>query len=89
MSSTDTDMMSGWDIPKNDPADVVRQALDGLEAGALEGRAPDSGSRGHLAPPHPDVFALSCGATFFKLIVHPFDPLGSPMGWRPRFAVNP
>lgn len=36
MSSTDTDMMSGWDIPKNDPADVVRQALDGLEAGALE-----------------------------------------------------
>ncbi|MGH3248822.1 MAG: SDR family oxidoreductase [Trebonia sp.] len=36
MSSTDTDMMAGWDIPKNDPADVVRQALDGLEAGALE-----------------------------------------------------
>ncbi|MET8644617.1 SDR family oxidoreductase [Streptomyces sp. NPDC004675] len=36
MSATDTDMMSGWDIPKNDPADVVRQALDGLEAGALE-----------------------------------------------------
>jgi hypothetical protein len=29
-------MMAGWDIPKNDPADVVRQALDGLEAGALE-----------------------------------------------------
>ncbi|MGW2557317.1 SDR family oxidoreductase [Streptomyces sp. NPDC001635] len=36
MSATDTDMMSGWDIPKNDPADVVRQALDGIEAGALE-----------------------------------------------------
>jgi len=29
-------MMAGWDIPKNDPADVVRQALDGIEAGALE-----------------------------------------------------
>jgi NAD(P)-dependent dehydrogenase (short-subunit alcohol dehydrogenase family) len=36
MSATDTDMMAGWDIPKNDPADVARQALDGLEAGHLE-----------------------------------------------------
>ena len=32
LSSTDTDMMAGWDIPKNDPAEVVRDALDGLEA---------------------------------------------------------
>jgi NAD(P)-dependent dehydrogenase (short-subunit alcohol dehydrogenase family) len=36
LSSTDTDMMAGWDIPKNDPAEVVRAALDGLEAGATE-----------------------------------------------------
>lgn len=36
MSATDTDMMAGWDIPKNDPADVVRQALDGVAAGATE-----------------------------------------------------
>jgi len=36
LSSTDTDMMAGWDIPKNDPADVVRQALDGIQAGELE-----------------------------------------------------
>jgi NAD(P)-dependent dehydrogenase (short-subunit alcohol dehydrogenase family) len=36
LSATDTDMMAGWDIPKNDPADVVRQALDGLESGAAE-----------------------------------------------------
>jgi len=36
LSATDTDMMAGWDIPKNDPAVVVRAALDGLEAGALE-----------------------------------------------------
>jgi len=36
LSSTDTDMMAGWDIPKNDPADVVRAALDGIEAGQLE-----------------------------------------------------
>lgn len=36
LSATDTDMMAGWDIPKNDPADVVRATLDGVERGALE-----------------------------------------------------
>jgi short-subunit dehydrogenase len=36
LGSTDTDMMAGWDVPKNDPADVVRAALDGIEAGQLE-----------------------------------------------------
>ncbi|MFF1926007.1 SDR family oxidoreductase [Streptomyces sp. NPDC058221] len=36
LASTDTDMMAGWDVEKNDPADVVRAALDGLEAGRLE-----------------------------------------------------
>jgi NAD(P)-dependent dehydrogenase (short-subunit alcohol dehydrogenase family) len=36
LGSTDTDMMAGWDGPKNDPADVVRAALDGIEAGQLE-----------------------------------------------------
>ena len=36
LSSTDTDMMAGWDIPKNDPSDVVSVALDGLVAGAPE-----------------------------------------------------
>jgi len=36
LSSTDTDMMAGWDIPKNDPADVVRAALDGVQAAAAE-----------------------------------------------------
>ncbi|MDA0167498.1 SDR family oxidoreductase [Solirubrobacter taibaiensis] len=36
LSSTDTDMMAGWDIPKNDPAEVVRAALDGIESDALE-----------------------------------------------------
>lgn len=36
MASTDTDMMAGFDIPKNDPAEVVRAALDGLEAGEIE-----------------------------------------------------
>ena len=36
VSSVDTDMMAGWDVPKLDPADVVRAALDGVEAGLDE-----------------------------------------------------
>jgi NAD(P)-dependent dehydrogenase (short-subunit alcohol dehydrogenase family) len=36
VGAVDTDMMAGWDIPKADPVEVVRQALDGLEAGQLE-----------------------------------------------------
>ncbi|HEX6037686.1 SDR family oxidoreductase [Longimicrobium sp.] len=36
LAATDTDMMAGWDVPKNDPADVVRAALDGIEADQLE-----------------------------------------------------
>ncbi|GAB4055142.1 SDR family oxidoreductase [Catellatospora paridis] len=36
MGSTDTDMMAGLDVAKNDPADVVRAALDGVEAGRHE-----------------------------------------------------
>lgn len=36
LSGTDTDMMAGYDGPLNDPADVVRQALDGIEADATE-----------------------------------------------------
>jgi len=36
LSSTDTDMMARWDMRKNDPADVVRLALDGVEFGKLE-----------------------------------------------------
>ena len=36
LAATDTDMMAGFDIPKNDPAEVVATALDGLEAGLPE-----------------------------------------------------
>ena len=36
MGYVDTDMTSGVDAPKTSPADVVRQVLDGIEAGALE-----------------------------------------------------
>ncbi|WP_328324355.1 SDR family oxidoreductase [Kribbella sp. NBC_00382] len=45
LAATDTDMMAGWDIPKNDPADVVRQALDGLEADQTEVLADDDTRR--------------------------------------------
>lgn len=36
VGAVDTDMMAGYDGPKNDPAAVVRAGLDGLEAGRLE-----------------------------------------------------
>ncbi len=36
VGAVDTDIMAGYDGPKVDPADVVRAALDGLEAGKLE-----------------------------------------------------
>lgn len=41
LSSTDTDMMAGWDVEKNDPVDVVRAALDGVQAGVDEVLADD------------------------------------------------
>jgi NAD(P)-dependent dehydrogenase (short-subunit alcohol dehydrogenase family) len=36
LSATDTDMVAAFDIPKNDPAEVVATALDGVEAGLPE-----------------------------------------------------
>jgi NAD(P)-dependent dehydrogenase (short-subunit alcohol dehydrogenase family) len=36
LASTDTDMMAGFDVPKNRPEDVVNAALDGVQAGSLE-----------------------------------------------------
>ncbi len=36
MGFTDTAMVANYDVPKNDPADVVRAALDGIQAGELE-----------------------------------------------------
>jgi NAD(P)-dependent dehydrogenase (short-subunit alcohol dehydrogenase family) len=36
LGPTDTDMTAGLDVPKNDPADVVRAALDGVEADRVE-----------------------------------------------------
>lgn len=36
LATTDTDMTASVDGPKNDPADVVRAGLDGIEAGRIE-----------------------------------------------------
>ena len=36
LGATDTDMTAGYDLQKIDPADIVRSALDGLEAGRFE-----------------------------------------------------
>lgn len=60
LSATDTDMMAGWDIPKNDPADVVRAALDGIEAGRLEviADADTAATKADMARDPSDVYAL-------------------------------
>ncbi|MGB3635639.1 MAG: SDR family oxidoreductase [Rubrobacteraceae bacterium] len=42
VGAVDTDIMAGFDVEKMDPADVVRSALDGLEAGKLEVLADDA-----------------------------------------------
>ena len=36
LGAADTDMMAGHDVPKSDPAVIVKTALDGLEAGQWE-----------------------------------------------------
>ncbi len=41
LGAADTDMMAGFDVEKSDPADIIRTALDGLEAGKLEVLADD------------------------------------------------
>ena len=51
VGAVDTDMMAGWDVPKNDPAAVVRAGLDGIEAGLTEVLADDAsaGAKAGLA----------------------------------------
>ena len=49
VGAVDTDMMAGWDVPKNDPADVVRAALDGIAAGALEVVVDDASAQSKAA----------------------------------------
>lgn len=60
---TDTPMTAGLDVAKNDPADVVRQAYDGVEAGAHEvladevSRAVRAGLSAPLAALYPQLAA--------------------------------
>ncbi|MCW0214278.1 MAG: SDR family oxidoreductase [Pseudonocardia sp.] len=42
LGAADTDMMAGHDVPKADPAVIVRAALDGLEEGRWEVLADDA-----------------------------------------------
>jgi NAD(P)-dependent dehydrogenase (short-subunit alcohol dehydrogenase family) len=59
MGYVDTDMASGVEAPKSAPADVVRQVLDGIEAGALEVTADDMtrAVRGGLTQPVDERYA--------------------------------
>ncbi|ABS03637.1 SDR family oxidoreductase [Kineococcus radiotolerans] len=42
LGATDTDMIKGYDLPKNDPADVARTVLDGVAASKIEVVADES-----------------------------------------------
>ena len=42
LGATDTDMIKGHDLPKNDPADVARVVLDGVAASRIEVLVDDS-----------------------------------------------
>lgn len=55
----DTDMTAQVDAPKSEPADVVRQVLDGVEAGDVEVLADDTSRvvRAHLNEPIQAQFA--------------------------------
>jgi NAD(P)-dependent dehydrogenase (short-subunit alcohol dehydrogenase family) len=49
VGAVDTDMMAGWDIEKFDPAELVRIALDGIEAGKLEIIVDDTAAQARAA----------------------------------------
>jgi len=59
MGYVDTDMTAGVDAPKTAPTEVVRQVLDGIEAGALEVMADDltRAVRGGLHQPVDERYA--------------------------------
>src|SRR3546814_15541470 len=46
LAAADTDMTAGWDTPKADPADIVREALNGLEQDQMEVLADDLSKQG-------------------------------------------
>jgi NAD(P)-dependent dehydrogenase (short-subunit alcohol dehydrogenase family) len=49
LGAADTDMMAGFDVEKSDPADVVRVALDGIEAGKPEVLVDDASAQAKAA----------------------------------------
>jgi NAD(P)-dependent dehydrogenase (short-subunit alcohol dehydrogenase family) len=49
IGAVDTDMMAGFDIPKADPAQIARTALDGIEAGAIEVLGDDTAAQAKAA----------------------------------------
>lgn len=56
VGAVDTDMMSGFDVPKADPAVVVASALDGVQAGDFEVLADDASVQVKLAVSDPRAF---------------------------------
>ena len=56
---TDTDMAKEWDAPKGDPADVVRDALDGLQAGETEVLADETSRQVKAMLAHPPAAVLA------------------------------
>jgi NAD(P)-dependent dehydrogenase (short-subunit alcohol dehydrogenase family) len=58
LASTDTDMMAGWDIPKNGPREVVALTLDALEEGRSEILDADTAMiKARLASPPEELYA--------------------------------
>lgn len=57
VGAVDTDMLADMDVPKNDPADVAKVGLDGIESGALEVLV-DKDTRDIKAALSGDVLAL-------------------------------
>lgn len=55
LSSTDTDMMAGWDVPKSDPVLAVRAILDALEDGRSEVLDSDTAEVKRLLHETPEV----------------------------------
>lgn len=58
MAYVDTDLTRGFDVPKTSPEDIVRRALDGLEAGADEVLADALTEQVHQALTAPRPFYL-------------------------------
>jgi NAD(P)-dependent dehydrogenase (short-subunit alcohol dehydrogenase family) len=63
LSSTDTDMMAGWDVPKADPVQAVRSILDAFESGAQEFLDAETSAVKSLLNEPPEVLYSAFSAT--------------------------